>query len=169
MKKVNLKNEIIEMMESAQDTGQYIGYRQRPMTTHSMTSGNFRASFDTLTGDEESRRLAEEYIRKRAAAVARGTVVTRAEVEGRSRRFQKAMAFIGEHRHLVPFLRFLDDYVRSHKGKSEYDAIREWKKKSTIPAELVHEGYGIYSFGRKMPHISTFVEQLPYLPKAWLL
>ena len=159
-KNVNLKNEISKMLEETREKGQYIGHRQRPMTTYSMTCGNFQASYDILTGDNESRRLAEEYIRKRAAAVARGTVMTRKELERRSNNFQKALAFIGENRHLIPFLRFLDDYVRSHEGKSEYDAIREYKKNNQLPPELYHEGYGIYSFGPKMPHISIFLEQL---------
>ena len=169
MKKENLKKQFDEMLEGAQESGHYIGHRQRPMTIYSMTSGNFRGSFEILTGDEESRRLAEDYLRKRAAAVARGTTTPKSVIDRRSNNFQKALAFIGEHRHLIPFLRYMDEYVRTHEGKSEYDAIREWRKTNRLPDELVHEGYGIYSFGYKMPHLSVFTEQLPYLPKAWML
>lgn len=163
MKKESVKKQIDAMLETAEEV-----FWTKKETDLKMTSGNFKGWYSIKPGDEESRREMEEHLRKRAAAVARGHVISRAEMERRSNNFQKALAYIGEHRHLIPFLRFLDDYVRSHEGKSEYDAIREYKKKNQLPSELYHEGYGIYSFGPKMPHISIFVEQLPVLPKAWL-
>lgn len=162
MKKESVKKQIDAMLGTSEEV-----FQSKGVSDFKVTSGNFKGWYAAKIDDEENRREMEEHLRKRAAAVARGHVISRAEVERRSNNFQKALAFIGENRHLIPFLRFLDDYVRSHEGKSEYDAIREYKKKNQLPPELYHEGYGIYSFGTKMPHISIFVEQLPVLPKAW--
>ena len=163
MKKESVKKQIDAMLETAEEV-----FWTKTETDLELTHGNFRGSYGIKPGDAESRRIMEEHLRKRAAEVSRGHVISRAEMERRSNNFQKALAYIGEHRHLIPFLRFLDDYVRGPEGKSEYDAIREYKKKNQLPPELYHEGYGIYSFGPKMPHISIFVKQLPVLPKAWL-
>lgn len=164
------------MLEGVQETGHYIGHRQRPMTTHGMTSGNFRASFDTLTGDEESRRLAEEYIRKRAGQFERKLRhFTPSELNKRSNDFQKALAFIGEHRHLIPFFRFVDEYLHKNPKKSETEAIREWKKKhKSLPAEVTFQSWGYgsqgsYTLGDKLPDIATVAAQIPVLPKAWML
>ena len=114
MKKENIKKQFDEMLEGAQESGHYIGHRQRPMTIYSMTSGKFRGSFEILTGDEESRRLAEEYIRKRAAEVNRKHSTPRSVVERRSNQFQQGLAFINEHRHLIPFFRFVYEYLQKH-------------------------------------------------------
>lgn len=163
MKKESVKKQIDAILGTSEEV-----FQSKGVSDFKVTSGNFKGWYAAKIDDEENRREMEEHLRKRAAAVARGHVISRAEVERRSNNFQKALAYIGEHRHLIPFLRFLDDYVRSHEGKSEYDAIREYKKNNQLPPELYHEGYGIYSFGPKMPHISIFLEQLPVLPKAWL-
>lgn len=163
MKKESVKKQIETLLGTSEEV-----FQSKGVSDFKVTSGNFKGWYAAKIDDEENRREMEEHLRKRAAAVARGHVISRAEVERRSNNFQKALAYIGEHRHLIPFLRFLDDYVRSHEGKSEYDAIREYKKNNQLPPELYHEGYGIYSFGPKMPHISIFLEQLPVLPKAWL-
>ena len=165
MKKVSLKNEISGMLESAEEV-----YWTGKTTDLEVKSGNFTGWYTVKTGDESSRQQMEEFLRKQAEQVNRQLRHFPAyELNARSNNFQKAMAYIGEHRHLIPFLRYIDDYIRSHPGKSESDAIRDYKKKNQLPPELHHEGYGIYSFGPKLPHISVFVEQLPYLPKAWVL
>lgn len=165
MKKVSLKKEIGGMLESAEEM-----FWTGKTTDLEIKGGNFKGWYTVKTGDESSRQQMEEHLRKRAEQFNRQLRhFSASELNKRSNDFQKALAFIGEHRHLIPFFRFVDDFVRSHEGKSEYDAIREYKKKNQLPLELHHEGYGIYSFGPKMPYIGVFVEQLPYLPKAWVL
>lgn len=165
MKKVSLKKEIGGMLDNLQEVERPARYDGCPKE-YKYQEGGFKCyvGTDVLTLED-----AKKFIAQNVGRLARANTTPRSVIERRSNNFQKAMAYIGEHRHLIPFLRFLDNFVRSHEGKSEYDAIREYKKKNQLPLELHHEGYGIYSFGPKLPYIGVFVEQLPYLPKAWML
>ena len=156
------------MLETAEEV-----FWTKKETDLKMTSGNFKGWYSIKPGDEESRREMEEHLRKRAAAVARGHVISRAEMGRRSNNFQKALAYIGEHRHLIPFFRFLYDWTHEHPDKSVQDGIREYRNKfKQLPAELVKEsGYcrGTYfHLGTKQPELATIIAQIPVLPKAWL-
>lgn len=169
MKKESVKKQIETMLEAAQEV-----YWCKDATELQASSGKFKAHYCMKPGDEESRRNIEEYLRKRAASVARGHVISRAETERRSNNFQKALAYIGEHRHLIPFFRFLYDWTHEHPDKSVQDGIREYRKKfKQLPAELVKEsGYGrdtYFHLGTKQPELATVIVQIPVLPKAWML
>ena len=174
MKKENIKKQFDEMLEGAQDVYEFTQYGEK-VTEHQMKSGTFRASFVSVKDNEESRRLAEEYIRKRAAEVNRKRSTPRSVVERRSNQFQQGLAFINEHRHLIPFFRFVYEYLQKHPTKSDTDAVKEWKKKhKSLPAEVTFKSYwydpqGGYTLGDKMPSIGTVAYQIPVLPKAWML
>lgn len=171
MKKVSLKNEIGGMVESAEEmfwTGE--------TTDLEVKSGNFKGWYTVKTGDESSHQQMEEFLRKQAERVSRQLRhFSASELNERSNNFQKAMAFIGEHRHLIPFFRFVDEYLHEDPKKSETDAVREWKKKNkSLPAEVTFQSWGFgsqgsYTLGDKFPDIATVAAQIPYLPKAWLL
>lgn len=175
MKKASLKKEIGGMLEAAQEVYEF-RERGELMAERQIKNGNFKASFVSSKEDEESRRLAEEYIRKRAEQFNRQLRhFPASELNERSNNFQKAMAYIGEHRHLIPFFRFVDEYLHENPKKSETDAVREWKKKhKSLPAEVTFESWGYgsqgnYTLGDKLPDIATVAAQIPYLPKAWML
>lgn len=171
MKKVSLKKEIGGMLESAEEMF-WIG----KTTDLEIRGGNFKGWYTVKTGDESSRQQMEEHLRKRAEQFNRQLRhFSASELNKRSNNFQKAMAYIGEHRHLIPFFRFVDDYLHQNPKKSETDAVREWKKKhKSLPAEVTFESWGFgsqgsYTLGDKIPNIATVAAQIPYLPKAWML
>ena len=170
MKKENIKKQIDEMLETSEAV-----FQNKTETDLKMTSGNFKAWYSVRTDDEESRRLAEEYIRKRAAEVNRKRSTPRSVIDRRCNQFQQGLAYINEHRHLIPFFRFVYEYLQKHPTKSDTDEVKEWKKKhKSLPAEVSFEswGYGTqgsYTLGHKMPSIGTVAYQIPVLPKAWLL
>lgn len=168
MKKESVKKQIDAMLETAEEV-----FWTKKETDLKMTSGNFKGWYSIKPGDEESRRIMEEHLRKRAAEVSRGHVISRAEMERRSNNFQKALAYIGEHRHLIPFFRFLYDWTHEHPDKSVQDGIREYRKAhKVLPSELIGEsGWGrstYYHLGTKQPELATVIAQIPVLPKAWL-
>ena len=100
MKKESVKKQIETLLGTSEEV-----FQSKGVSDFKVTSGNFKGWYAAKIDDEENRREMEEHLRKRAADVARGHVISRAEVERRSNNFQKALAYIGEHRHLIPFLR----------------------------------------------------------------
>ena len=171
MKKISLKKEIGGMLESAEEM-----YWTGKTTDLEIKSGTFRGWYTVKTGDESSRQQMEEHLRKRAEQFNRQLRhFPASELNERSNNFQKAMSYIGEHRHLIPFFRFVDEYLHENPKKSETDAVREWKKKhKSLPAEVTFESWGYgsqgsYTLGDKLPDIATVAAQIPYLPKAWML
>ena len=169
MKKESVKKQIDAMLETAEEV-----FWTKTETDLELAHGNFRGWYGIKPGDVESRRIMEEHLRKRAAEVSRGHVISRAEMERRSNNFQKALAYIGEHRHLIPFFRFLYDWTHEHPDKSVQDGIREYRKAhKVLPSELIGEsGWGrstYYHLGTKQPELATIIAQIPVLPKAWML
>ena len=168
MKKESVKKQIDAILGTSEEV-----FQSKGVSDFKVTSGNFKGWYAAKIDDEENRREMEEHLRKRAAAVARGHVISRAEVERRSNNFQKALAYIGEHRHLIPFFRFLYDWTHEHPDKSVQDGIREYRKAyKVLPSELIGEsGWGrstYYHLGTKQPELATIIAQIPVLPKAWL-
>ena len=146
-------------------------YKECPKEYQYNTNG-FKCNVDTsvMNLDDMKKLIASNVNR-----LNRALTTPRSVIERRSNKFQEALAYISEHRHLNPFFRFVYEYLQKHPTKSDTDAVKEWKKKhKSIPAEVTFEswGYGTqgsYTLGHKMPSIGTVAYQIPVLPKAWLL
>lgn len=170
MKKENLKKQFAEMLEGAQDVYEFTQYG-KTVTEHQMNSGTFRASFVSCKDDAESRQMAEEYIRKRISEVNRNRNIPRSVLEKRSNKFQQALAYISEHRHLVPLLVYVYN-------KSQGTTVNYWKlakdyakKNGGMPAELIDNGERKKAKEFDMCRTEDFynaVAQVPSFPKAWL-
>lgn len=170
MKKVSLKNEIGGMLDNLQEVERPARYDGCPKE-YKYQEGGFKCyvGTDVLTLED-----AKKLIAQNVGRLARANTTPRSVIERRSNNFQKAMAYIGEHRHLIPFFRFVDEWVRSHTDKSVQDAIRAYRKQNTLPAEVISKymGWGKVSYYKleyKAPDIYTVLSQIPYLPKAWVL
>lgn len=171
-KKESLKKSFEKMMEAAQPVYQYTANGVE-LTESSVKAENFRASFVHTTDD---RQQAEDYIRYRVRAIERGHVVSKKALERRSSERQKALAYISEHRHLIPFFRFL--YEQQRDGSLMMDAVKAYKKAhKVLPSELVKETVVArldqapdhYHLGTGAPLLVTVVDQVPIIPKAWML
>lgn len=171
MKKVSLKNEIGGILDNLQEVERPARYDGCPKE-YTYQEGSFKCyvGADVLTLEDAKTLLAQNVGR-----LTRANTTPRSVIERRSTNFQKAMAYIGERRHLIPFFRFVDEYLHEHPKKSGTDAVREWKKKNkSLPAEVAFQSWGYgsqgsYTLGDKLPDIATVAAQIPYLPKAWLL
>lgn len=171
MKKVSLKNEIGGILDNLQEVERPARYDGCPKE-YKYQEGGFKCYVGTDVLFLED---AKKMISDNADRLNRNLRHFHAsELNKRSNNFQKAMAYIGEHRHLIPFFRFVDEYLHENPKKSETEAVREWKKKhKSLPAEVTFESWGYgsqgsYTLGDKLPHIATVAAQIPYLPKAWL-
>lgn len=171
MKKVSLKNEIGGMLEAAQEVYEF-RERGELMAERQIKNGNFKASFVSSKEDEESRRLAEEYIRKRAEQVNRQLRhFPASELNKRSDRFQKALAYVSEHRHLVPLL--VHVYKRCQGCTVNYWIVAKdyAKKNGGMPPELIDNGDRKKAKEFDICRNEDFylaVDQVPSFPKAWL-
>lgn len=172
MKKVSLKNEIGGMLETSQEVYEF-RERGELMAERQIKQGNFKASFVSSKEDEENRRLAEEYIRKRAEQINRQLRhFPASELNKRSDRFQKALAYVCEHRHLVPLLAYVHE-------KSKGCTVNYWKlandyakKNGGMPPELIGNGERKKAKEFDISRTEDFylsVDQVPLFPKAWLL
>lgn len=159
IKTENLKTQVENLLESAQhtDTRLWYGDTREVYTMH--TAGTFRAEYETTPG--WTREMVEEELRRRARRIAARRMLPKG-MDDRSNRLQRAMAFIGEHREMIPFLHFYE----SRKDAKGYTAIlNEWRRKGGTVSPIMET----LTNGRpiNVPYISDLVAQLPYLPKAW--
>lgn len=157
-KKVTSKREINNVLDNLVEVERSARYADCPKEyTH--TSGTFRCHIDTYgTTIEEQKKM----LIHRASCLDRYSIITPAELNRRSNRLQRAMAFIGEHREMIPFLHFYE----SRKDAKGYTAIlNEWKRQGGTVSPIMET----LTNGRpiNVPYISDLVAQLPYLPKAW--
>lgn len=170
-KKVTLKNEVSNILNNMQEVERPAHLSECPKE-YKYQEGSFKCYVGT---DVLSLEDAKKMIADNADRLNRNLRHFHAsELNERSNNFQKAMAYIGEHRHLIPFFRFVDEWVRSHTDKSVQDAIRAYRKQNTLPAEVISKymGWGkvsYYELEDKAPDIYTVAAQIPYLPKAWML
>lgn len=157
-KKVTSKREINNVLDNLVEVERSARYADSPKE-YTYTSGTFRCHIDTYgTTIEEQKKM----LIHRASCLDRYSIITPAELNRRSNRLQKAMAFIGEHRELVPFLHFYE----SRKDAKGYTAIlNEWRRQGGTVSPIMET----LTNGRpiNVPYISDLVAQLPYLPKAW--
>ena len=157
-KKVTSKREINNVLDNLVEVERSARYADCPKE-YTYTSGTFRCTIDTYgTTIEEQKKM----LIHRASCLDRYSIITPAELNRRSNRLQRAMAFIGEHRELVPFLHFYE----SRKDAKGYTAIlNEWRRQGGTVSPIMET----LTTGRpiNVPYISDLVAQLPYLPKAW--
>ena len=158
IKTENLKTQVENLLESAQhtDTRSWRGDTREVYTMQG--AGTFTAEYETTPG--WTREMVEEELRRRARRIAARRMLPKG-MDDRSTRLQRAMAFIGEHREMIPFLHFYE----SRKDAKGYTAIlNEWRRQGGTVSPIMET----LTNGRpiNVPYISDLVAQLPYLPKA---
>ena len=157
-KKVTSKREINNVLDNLVEVERSARYADCPKE-YTYASGTFRCTIDTYgTTIEEQKKM----LIHRASCLDRYSIITPAELNRRSNRLQRAMAFIGEHREMIPFLHFYE--IR--KDAKGYTAIlNEWRRQGGTVSPIMET----LTTGRpiNVPYISDLVAQLPYLPKAW--
>ena len=157
-KKVTSKREINNVLDNLVEVERSARYADCPKE-YIYTSGTFRCHIDPYgTTIEEQKKM----LIHRASCLDRYSIITPAELNRRSNRLQRAMAFIGEHREMIPFLHFYE----SRKDAKGYTAIlNEWRRQGGTVSPIMET----LTTGRpiNVPYISDLVAQLPYLPKAW--
>lgn len=157
-KKVTSKREINNVLDNLVEVERSARYADCAKE-YTYTSGTFRCTIDTYGTTLEEQK---ELLRHRANCLDRYSIITPAELNRRSNRLQRAMAFIGEHREMIPFLHFYE----SRKEAKGYTAIlNEWRRRGGTVSPIMET----LTTGRpiNVPYISDLVAQLPYIPKAW--
>lgn len=157
-KKVTSKREINNVLDNLVEVERSARYADCAKE-YTYTSGTFRCTIDTYGTTLEEQK---ELLRHRANCLDRYSIITPAELNRRSNRLQRAMAFIGEHREMILFLHFYE----SRKEAKGYTAIlNEWRRRGGTVSPIMET----LTTGRpiNVPYISDLVAQLPYIPKAW--
>lgn len=163
----NIKTQVDNLIESAQHTATR-GWQGHEREVYTMQgAGTFTAEYEITSG--WTREQMEEELRRRARRIAARRMLPKG-MDDRSNRLQRAMAFIGEHREMIPFLTWV--YSHTKHGRSVESAVSEYKKKYGQPQFVTREySYyskdGRWSFAPKGIYESELVAQVPYLPKAW--
>ena len=163
----SIKTQVDNLIESAQHTATR-GWQGHEREVYTMQgTGTFTAEYEITSG--WTREQIEEELRRRARRIAARRMLPKG-MDDRSNRLQRAMAFIGEHREMIPFLTWV--YSHTKHGRSVESAVSEYKKKYGQPQFVTREyNYyskdGRWSFAPKGIYESELVAQVPYLPKAW--
>lgn len=163
----NIKTQVDNLIESAQHTATR-GWQGHEREVYTMQgAGTFTAEYEITSG--WTREQIEEELRRRARRIAARRMLPKG-MDDRSNRLQRAMAFIGEHREMIPFLTWV--YSHTKHGRSVESAVSEYKKKYGQPQFVTREYRyyskdGRWSFAPKGLYESELVAQVPYLPKAW--
>lgn len=163
----NIKTQVDNLIESAQHTATR-GWQGHEREVYTMQgAGTFTAEYEITSG--WTREQMEEELRRRARRIAARRMLPKG-MDDRSNRLQRAMAFIGEHREMIPFLTWV--YSHTKHGRSVESAVSEYKKKYGQPQFVTREySYyskdGRWSFAPKGIYESELVAKVPYLPKAW--
>lgn len=158
-KKVTSKREINNVLDNLVEVERSSSYADCPKE-YTYTSGTFRCTIDTYgTTLEEQKKM----LIHRASCLDRYSIITPAELNRRSNRLQRAMAFIGEHREIIPFLAY---YQERRKSKGFTAIYNDWKRKGGAPSPIM-DGWANYGRSIKQPELGDLVAQLPYIPRAW--
>ena len=163
----NIKTQVDNLIESAQLTATR-GWQGHEREVYTMQgAGTFTAEYEITSG--WTREQIEEELRRRARRIAARRMLPKG-MDDRSNRLQRAMAFIGEHREMIPFLTHVSDSIRQ--GVSMDDAVADYCTKHGRPT-FVRRDYNyrtrdyFYNFAPRGYYESELVAQVPYLPKAW--
>lgn len=165
-KKVTSKREINNVLDNLVEVERSASYADCAKE-YTYTSGTFRCTIDTYGTTLEEQK---ELLRRRALRIDNRRDINTQKLDLRSNRLQRAMAFIGEHREMIPFLTHVSDSIRQ--GVSMDDAVADYCNKHGRPT-FVHRDYNhrtrdyFYNFAPRGYYESELVAQVPYLPKAW--
>lgn len=168
-KKVTSKREINNVLDNLVEVERSPRYADCAKE-YTYTSGTFRCTIDTYgTTLEEQKKM----LIHRASCLDRYSIITPAELNRRSNRLQRAMAFIGEHRELIPLLRYCHHLTSGGRRIGFAKMVELYTRTATLPDMVYYQDrdYHIKGVGYRcssgITHISELIEQVPYIPKAW--
>ena len=170
MKKVTAKNELNKIVENLTIQEQGKGY-EHCAPVYEYREGIFRCTIDTCNTTIEEQL---QNLKKAASSLDRIGSRSSAELNRRSNKIQEVLAYIGSHRELIPFFSVLHEWTGKHPDQTAQDAVHEYRKNNTLPAcvKVEYQAFrgkrAYYGLGCKMPAIAEVLEQLPYIPKAWM-
>ena len=163
----NIKTQVDNLIESAQhtDTRGWQGHEREVYTMQG--TGTFTAEYETSSG--MTREQMEEELRRRARKLASRRMLPKG-MDDRSNRLQRAMAFIGEHREMIPFLQYMNETTRG--GVRMNDAVEVYCAAHGRPEWIERKWNNLfrsydYHFAPKGIYEVDLVSQAPYVPKAW--
>lgn len=164
-----MKKQMETIIETAQytDTRSGLGDIREVYTMHHI--GTFTAEYE-IRPTGWTRAEMEEELRRRARRIDNRRDINTQKLNLRSNRLQRAMAYIGEHREMIPFLTWVYDHT--HKGSTMETAVSDYKKEHGQPQFVTREySYyskeGHWSFAPKGLYESELIAQVPYIPRAW--
>ena len=164
----NIKTQVDNLIESAQHTATR-GWQGHEREVYTMQgAGTFTAEYETTPG--WTREMMEEELRRRARRIAARRMLPKG-MDDRSNRLQRAMAFIGEHREMIPFLTHVSTHA-SADLKDMTDVIDAYCAIHGRPT-FVHRDWNnyrrthFYTFAPKGIEELDLLGQVPYIPRAW--
>lgn len=167
----SIKTQVDNLIESAQhtDTRSWRGDTREVYTMHH--SGTFTAEYE-IRPTGWTRAEMEEELRRRARKLASRRMMPKG-MDDRSNRLQRAMAFIGEHRELIPLLRYCHHLTSGGRRISFTDIVVLYTRTATLPDMVYYQDrdYHIKGVGYRcksgVDHIDDLIGQVPYIPRAW--
>ena len=168
-KRENLKKQMETIIETAQytDTRSWRGDTREVYTMHH--SGTFTAEYE-IRPTGWTRAEMEEELRRRARRIDNRRDINTQKLDLRSNRLQRAMAFIGEHREMIPFLQYMNETTRG--GVRMNDAVEVYCAAHGRPEWIERKWNNLfraydYHFAPKGIYEADLVSQAPYVPKVW--
>ena len=170
MKRMSLKNEIGNILESSAYLKESRTERGEGISIYQAESGNFKCSFAvsekyTLADAvEDLKKKAERMFRKPSAKIDRG------------QNFQKALLYISEHREVIPLVKFLREKCGSARHDVA-DTMKSWveqyaKKHGAIPSYVkpyYYPGFSkLYYLFKDNKSPESLYEVADMIPKAWI-
>lgn len=164
IKKVTSKREINRVLNNFVEVERNECYADCPKE-YTYTSGTFRCTIDTYGTTLEEQK---ELLRHRANYLDRYGIITPAELNRRSKQMQLAMAFIGEHRELIPFLEYVSKRADKDKAAKEY--VRTSRDIPAVVLEYTQRSPRLTWWKKNnedFPPLSCLLDELPRIPMAW--
>ena len=167
----NIKTQVENLIESAQhtDTRSWRGDTREVYTMQG--AGTFTAEYE-IRPTGWTREEMEEELRRRARKLASRRMLPKG-MDDRSTRLQRAMLFIGEHRELIPLLRYCHHLTSGGRRISFTDIVVLYTHPATLPDMVYYQDrdYHIKGVGYRcksgVDHIDELIGQVPYIPRAW--
>ena len=168
MKKVSLNKEVANIMDNLEELERPAIYKECPKEYQYKANG-FKCNVDTsvMNLDDMKKLIASNVNR-----LNRDFTTPRSVIERRSNKFQEALAYISEHRHLIPLLVYVYNRTKGETLNS-WRVLKEYTSKhGGMPAELEGRCDICKKKGfdpRYTPDWENLLKQVPSFPKAWLL
>ena len=169
MKRMSLKNEIGNILESSAYLKEDRNGWGEDVSIYQAESGNFKCSF--AVSDRYPLEEAVEDLKKRAECMFRKP---RAKID-RGQNFQKALLYINEHREVIPIVKFLRDKCSERKKVQLFmnKWVEMYAEKFGVKPSCVEPYYypgftrlDYYFIGHRSPE--SLYEVADMIPKAWL-